>query len=66
MTPEYRDWLDGKFAEAFPRAVDFLETEYEASKGEFGTVAAQHGYRLVGIRLGFAVFTTKPPQEEVS
>lgn len=66
MTPDYRVWLDQQFAKASPRAVDFRQAEYEGMKEDFETVAAQHGYRLSGMRLGRAVFTSKPPQEEVS
>lgn len=67
MTPEYRAWLDNAFAEAYPRAIDFRQPEFEASKTEFGLIASQHGYRLAGVRLERAVFTTKPtPQEEIA
>lgn len=66
MTPEYRDWLELSFAEAHPKAIDFRQAEYEASRQEFVLTALQHGYRFAGVRLGQAVFTTKPFQEEMS
>jgi hypothetical protein len=47
------------FQAAFPKAVDFLNEEYEANKDQIDTIAAEEGYRLAGVRLAFAVFTTK-------
>lgn len=47
------------FKAAFPRAVDFLSEEYDANQEEIDAIAAEEGYRLAGVRLAFAVFTTK-------
>lgn len=47
------------FQAAFPKPVDFLQTEYEANKVEIDVIAADEGYRMAGTRLAFAVFTTK-------
>lgn len=51
----------GIFAAARPQAVDFPQGDYEAAREAFVRIAAEHGYRLAGIRLGRAVFTSKPP-----
>lgn len=58
--------LDAQFAAAFPRAIDFPEDEYTAEKPDFDRIAASNGYRLAGIRLQRAVFTSKPTPPEVS
>jgi hypothetical protein len=39
--------------------VDFLNEEYEANQVEIDAIAAEEGYRLSGVRLAYAVFTTK-------
>lgn len=51
--------INGHFSAAHPRALDFSQVDYEAKKDIFDRIAAQHGYRLAGYRLGRAVFTTK-------
>lgn len=48
------------FTEAHPVAVDFAEADYRANEAEVSKIARDCGYRLAGIRLGRAVFTTKP------
>lgn len=50
------------FSDAYPRAIDFLKTEYDADQAAFDAAAAEAGYRLAGVRLGFAIFTTKAPK----
>lgn len=52
--------LAGTFGASSPRAVDFPQPEYEQAKEAFDRIAEQHGYRLAGMRLGRAVFSTKP------
>lgn len=47
------------FQAAFPKAVDFLKEEYEANQAQIDAIAAEEGYRMAGVRLAFAVFTTK-------
>lgn len=47
------------FQAAFPKPVDFLNLEYEVNQKEIDAIAAEEGYRLAGIRLAFAVFSTK-------
>lgn len=51
--------INGYFSGAYPKALDFSQVDYEAKKDIFDRIAAQHGYRLAGYRLGRAVFTTK-------
>lgn len=51
--------LEAQFVAAHPKAIDFSKEEYEARKEKFDQAATQAGYRLAGIRLGRAVFTTK-------
>lgn len=51
--------IAGMFASSSPKAIDFPQTEYEASQADFDSIAAQFGYRLAGFRLRRAVFTTK-------
>lgn len=48
------------FCDAKPKAIDFPQLEYEKDMAAFDRIAAQHGYRLAGIRLGRVVFTSKP------
>lgn len=47
------------FAAAHPKAFDIPASEYERVKADYDRAAAHHGYRLAGLRLGRAVFTTK-------
>jgi hypothetical protein len=47
------------FAASYPKAVDFLKSEYEAHAAAVDALAAEAGYRKAGERLGFVVFTTK-------
>lgn len=47
------------FQAAFPKPVDFLQAEYEANKAAIDAIASDEGYRLAGVRLSFAVFSTK-------
>lgn len=49
-----------EFQNAHPKAVDFLDTEYRTSQNDVDAIAAEFGYHLVGVRLGRAVFSTKP------
>lgn len=53
------DDFKAAFLAAHPKAVDFAESEYRPIEAEVSAIAAQAGYRLAGIRLGRAVFTTK-------
>jgi len=47
------------FADAYPRAVDVDQGEYEANKADYDAAATASGYRLAGYRLERAVFTSK-------
>lgn len=47
------------FAENYPIAVDFLREIYDADQSRFDEAASKAGYRFVGYRLGYAVFSTK-------
>lgn len=47
------------FSASHPKAIDFLETEYEADRDAYDNAAAETGYRRAGFRLGRVVFTTK-------
>lgn len=47
------------FCAAQPKAVDVPQPEYEGEKADFDSIAAEFGYRMAGIRLERAVFTTK-------
>jgi hypothetical protein len=47
------------FQAASPKPVDFLEAEYQANKVAIDAIAAEEGYRFAGVRLCYAVFTTK-------
>jgi hypothetical protein len=47
------------FAATHPKAVYLLQTEYDAEKEAAEQAASEYGYRLAGLRLGWAVFTTK-------
>lgn len=48
------------FGRAHPKPVDIAQTEYEGrSRAAWDSAAAAFGYRLAGLRLGRAVFTTK-------
>jgi len=51
------------FAKANKKAVDIPEFEYLQAHDEVDSAAAEAGYRLAGIRLNRAVFTTKPPRD---
>ena len=47
------------FIESYPRAVDIDRGEYEANMADYDAAALASGYRLAGVRLERAVFTTK-------
>lgn len=47
------------FNRAYPKAVDFVESEYLRDKEAADSAALSAGYRFAGYRLGRAVFTTK-------
>lgn len=49
-----------QFAKAFPKALDFHESEYKQHEQEILRAATENGYRLAGFRLRRAVFTSKP------
>lgn len=51
------------FASAFPKAVDFVQPDYDANAAEVDAAATANGYRKAGVRLGFVVFTTKPEKK---
>lgn len=53
------DDLNKLFKDNYPKAVDIAETEYNANKSAIDALAQDNGYRLAGIRLARAVFTTK-------
>ncbi|MBT9177560.1 MAG: hypothetical protein DDT20_01895 [Firmicutes bacterium] len=48
--------MEELFKAAYPKAVDFPKSDYS---NEMVRIAARHGYRYAGERLGRAVFTTK-------
>lgn len=48
-----------RFASAYPKAIDFPQDEYEGNREAIDAAAAALGYRLAGVRLGFAVFSSK-------
>lgn len=50
------------FTKAHPKPVDIPQKDYERDREQIDAAAAQHGYRLAGIRQGRAVFTTKAPK----
>lgn len=52
--------LTEEFLAAGSKAVDFDQRDYESRREVFDQAAAETGYRLAGMRLGRAVFTTKP------
>lgn len=52
--------LADEFKAAAPKAVDFDQRDYESRREVFDQAAADAGYRLAGMRLERAVFTTKP------
>lgn len=47
------------FEAGTPKPVHFSKADYESRKELFDSIAASLGYRLAGIRLGQAVFSTK-------
>ena len=56
--------LTEQFEAAFPKAIDFPKSQYDAQPAAFLGAAAANGYRLAGVRLQRAVFTTKKLNEE--
>lgn len=48
------------FSQSFPKAVDFAQSEYEKDKELAEIAATENSYFLAGIRLGRAVFSSKP------
>lgn len=59
MTPVERAGLNAQFAAAYPKAIDFPQKHFEMDKQEYYDAAARNGYRIAGLRLQRAVFTTK-------
>jgi hypothetical protein len=60
MTKERLQEIASIFEKQAPRALDFLESEYLSNSAAIDAIATSNGYRLAGIRLKRAVFTTKP------
>lgn len=59
---QYRVYAD-IFSKAYPKAIDFLESEYVANKAQADEAAKVMRYRFAGFRLGRAVFTAKEAKE---
>jgi len=60
MTPVEKTGLLAQFAAAYPKAIDFPQKHFELDKQDYYDAAERSGYRIAGLRLGRAVFTTKP------
>lgn len=58
MTTQAQRW-DAEFLANFPKPVHIPEEEYAKNAYDIDKIALARGYRLAGIRLKRAVFSTK-------